>query len=90
MKKWLTMLFALMLMVGLLAACGPEDTKKEGTSGDDGKSEAAGEMPEKPEKLKLWVNAEEKQEEAVKQITDKYTDKVEKVIENKEKEVMEV
>ncbi|TQS74868.1 extracellular solute-binding protein [Ornithinibacillus gellani] len=74
MKKWLTMLFALMLMVGLLAACGPEDTKKEGTSGDDGKSEAAGEMPEKPEKLKLWVNAEEKQEEAVKQITDKYTE----------------
>ena len=29
-------------------------------------------------------------EEKIQKITDKYTDKVEKVIENKEKEVMEV
>src|SRR5699024_9742032 len=34
-------------------------------------------MPEKPEKLKLRVNAEDKQEQAVEEITDKYTDETE-------------
>lgn len=73
MKKSLTILFAFLLIAGVLAACGPNDAKP---SDDSKKKEekADGEMPEKPEKLKLWVNAEEKQEEAVKQITEKYTE----------------
>lgn len=73
MKKWIGALLAFALIFGVLAACGPDDAKKETKKTDDGK-EATSEMPEKPEKLKLWVNAEEKQEDAVKEITDKYTE----------------
>ncbi|WP_217586517.1 extracellular solute-binding protein [Lentibacillus saliphilus] len=82
MKKWLGVLAALMLLVGVLAACGPDDA--EGTSGDandNGNSEENGdangeatEMPAKPDSLTLWVNAEEKQENAVKEIVAKYTE----------------
>lgn len=72
MRKWLGTLFAVMLIIGLLAACGPDDLDEEGA--DEGGEAAIDEMPEKPEQLKLWVNAEEKQEEAVKEITDKYTE----------------
>src|SRR5690625_121169 len=73
MKKWIGALFAFMLVIGVLSACGPDDAKEETTS-DEG-NESASDMPEKPDKLELWVNAEEKQEDAVKEITDKYTEK---------------
>src|SRR5699024_2779599 len=60
----------LFITVGLLVACGPDDqASSENVDENDN-----GEMPEKPEKLKLWVNAEDKQEQAVEEITDKYTD----------------
>src|SRR5699024_12686257 len=72
MKKWIGALFAFMLVIGVLSACGPDDAKEETTS-DEG-NESASDMPEKPDKLELWVNAEEKQEDAVKEITDKYTE----------------
>lgn len=77
MKKLLGIIFGMMLIIGLLAACGPDETKstKDSSSNKDGEKASTEEMPEKPDKLKLWVNAEEKQEEAVKQITDKYTEK---------------
>src|SRR5690554_4114962 len=87
MKKWLGILFAMVLLVGLLVACGPDDAKPENSGNDNnGTEEANGnnentsdeeaetEMPEKPEVLKLWVNAEEKQEDAVTEITAKYTE----------------
>lgn len=76
MKKWLAYGFALVLIIGILAACGPDDAEPNEEETAEGESEESteGEMPEKPESLTLWVNAEEKQEEAVKQITDKYTD----------------
>ncbi|WP_028782010.1 sugar ABC transporter substrate-binding protein [Thalassobacillus devorans] len=80
MKKWLGMLFAALLMIGALAACGPDESGQESEgnadSGDTTETEGntEGEMPEKPEKLTVWMNAEEKQEEALKTITDKYTE----------------
>lgn len=80
MKKWLGILFAIILFTGVLAACGPDDSKSvdkesDNNSGEDnGSSEEETDMPEKPEVLKLWVNAEEKQEDAVLEITEKYTE----------------
>ena len=76
MKKWLGLFFALVLFM-VLVACGPDEAKESDKQKDsDAKSgeSAEGDMPEKPESLTIWVNAEEKQEQAVKQITDKYTE----------------
>src|SRR5699024_4263125 len=88
MKKRLGILFAIVLLIGLLAACGP-DNANPGDNGNDHNTgeengnnnnennsgeEAEADMPEKIDKLKLWVNAEEKQEDAVKEITEKYTE----------------
>ncbi|ASK62659.1 ABC transporter substrate-binding protein [Virgibacillus phasianinus] len=75
MKKWLGTIFCMMLLIGILAACGPDETKSTKNDSDKDGEKASEEMPEKPEKLTLWVNAEEKQEKAVKQITNKYTEK---------------
>src|SRR5699024_4499544 len=72
MKKWLGILIVFLFVGGLLVACGPDEKEPSDNAAADGND--TGEMPEKPEKLKLWVNAEEKQEEAVKDITDAYTD----------------
>ncbi|MFU0789830.1 sugar ABC transporter substrate-binding protein [Virgibacillus proomii] len=71
MKKWLFYLVAMILLTSSLTACGPDDAKKSG-----GKEEAksSDDMPEKPESLTLWVNDEEKQKEALKKMTDKYTE----------------
>ena len=88
MKKWLSMFLLMVLLVGLLVACGPDNAKPENNgndnnnteetngnnNGNNSEGEAEVDMPEKPEVLKLWVNAEEKQEDAVTQITDKYTE----------------
>ncbi|MFD1446244.1 sugar ABC transporter substrate-binding protein [Oceanobacillus profundus] len=75
MKKWLSISVLFLLIMGILAACGPDDAEPSNTDGGTNTdAEAEGEMPEKPEALTLWVNAEEKQGEAVKEITDKYTE----------------
>ncbi|SDZ74055.1 arabinogalactan oligomer / maltooligosaccharide transport system substrate-binding protein [Thalassobacillus cyri] len=80
MKKWLGMLFAALLMIGALAACGPDESGQESEGNTEGgestetEGNTEGEMPEKPEKLTVWMNAEEKQEEALKTITDKFTE----------------
>ncbi|WP_339227271.1 extracellular solute-binding protein [Oceanobacillus sp. FSL K6-2867] len=75
MKKWLSFCIIFLLAMGILAACGPDDAEPSNTDeGTNTNATAEGEMPEKPEALTLWVNAEEKQEEAVKEITDKYTE----------------
>lgn len=73
MKKWLSYVFTMLLIAGILAACGPDDAEPVNEDAGE-KGTAEGEMPEKPESLTLWVNAEEKQEEAVEQITAKYTE----------------
>ncbi|WP_085506934.1 sugar ABC transporter substrate-binding protein [Thalassobacillus devorans] len=79
MKKWLGMLFAALLIIGALAACGPDESGQEDSEaegGDTTETEGSSEenMPEKPEKLTVWMNAEEKQEDALKDITAKYTE----------------
>ncbi|WP_330948819.1 sugar ABC transporter substrate-binding protein [Virgibacillus sp. MG-45] len=74
MKKWFSFFLVFILAIGLLTACGPDEAEESNGSDDKANEEKAGDMPEKPEKLLLWVNAEEKQEEAVKQITEKYTE----------------
>lgn len=78
MKKYLGILLAMLLVVGLLAACGPDEKEESASSKDqtDNTTEEAtdGSMPEKPEELTIWVNAEEKQEEALAQISEKYTE----------------
>lgn len=75
MKKWLSISVLFLLIMGILAACGPDDAEPSNTDGGTNTdAEAEGEMPQKPEALTLWVNAEEKQGEAVKEITDKYTE----------------
>ncbi|MFC4386759.1 extracellular solute-binding protein [Gracilibacillus marinus] len=84
MKKWLGVCI-LLLFVSLLVACGPDTSKESGNSSDqetannnseenESDSSSDSTMPEKPEKLTIWVNAEEKQEDAVKQIAEKYTE----------------
>lgn len=49
MKKWLAALFAFMLIIGVLAACGPDD-EGGGESGDS----TGDEDVDKPEKLLVW------------------------------------
>ncbi|HWO75066.1 MAG TPA: extracellular solute-binding protein [Bacillus sp. (in: firmicutes)] len=77
MKKALTLFMVFMLILGVLAACGPtrEDAQSENDQPETNDGEqAAEEMPEKPESLKIWVNDEEKQKEALQTIFDKYTE----------------
>lgn len=50
MKKWLTALFAFMLIIGVLAACGPDDE----AGGESGDSTSDAEDVDKPEKLLVW------------------------------------
>ncbi|MUK89002.1 extracellular solute-binding protein [Ornithinibacillus sp. L9] len=74
MRKWLGALFALALIIGVLAACGPDEVQDDSDVSEEGNEEnAETEMPEKPESLTIWVNDEEKQVEAVTQITENYT-----------------
>ncbi len=70
-KKGLFYLFAMILFASVLVACGPDDAKE--SKGEKETAESS-EMPEKPKSLKLWVNAEEKQEEALKEMTASYTE----------------
>ncbi len=76
MKKWFLTLVGVFFLVGVLTACGPEETNTDDALEDtnDEDTEETAEMPEKPEKITIWVNAEEKQEEAVGQIAEKYTE----------------
>ncbi|SHG47477.1 sugar ABC transporter substrate-binding protein [Ornithinibacillus halophilus] len=51
MKKWLGALFALVLVIGVLAACGPDDEPEENANNSD---EGTTESTDKPEKLIVW------------------------------------
>jgi len=53
MKKWLGTLFAFMLVIGVLVACGPDDEVEE-NSGDSSDDSANVEDADKPEKLLVW------------------------------------
>lgn len=71
MKKGFSFLFVIALLMTVLVACGPDNANNDEVENGEN---ANGEMPDKPDKLKVWVNAEEKQEDAVKEITDNYTE----------------
>lgn len=79
MKRTISLFFAFMLIVGMLAACGPSREKTGGNtntgnnnSGTEKKEENKEAESDKPEKLVVWVNDEEKQKEALRVIFDKY------------------
>lgn len=74
MKKWFGISFILVLLLGLLAACGPGESSESAAGSGESNTGDETEMPEKPEQLTIWVNAEQVQEDAVKQITDQYTE----------------
>ncbi|BDG48469.1 extracellular solute-binding protein [Parageobacillus sp. KH3-4] len=72
MRKAVSLFMAMILMIGVLAACGPKrdvEQVKENNKGN------ATENVKKPEKLVVWVNDEEKQKQALNDIFKKYTEK---------------
>ncbi|GGD17773.1 sugar ABC transporter substrate-binding protein [Pontibacillus salipaludis] len=81
MKKFLMLLLTMILAVGVLAACSGDNSSESGGSTDetaeggsgDGEESSDGESG-KPDTLTLWVNDDDKQVEAIKTITDKYTE----------------
>lgn len=80
MKRVSLALMFVTLLTIFLVACGDEPGSVEEPDVNDPISDDAGEgdegadvdeaMPEKPEKLTVWVNDEEKQEEAIREITE--------------------
>lgn len=67
----------LLSSVGLLAACGNEEAENTSSTAEGGTQEASlteEDIPEKPESLHMWVNAEDVQVEAYQEITDNFTE----------------
>ncbi len=73
MKKFFAMLMIAVLTLGVLAACGPQrgTDNAGGNSGDEGEGTTT-EGVDKPESLKVWVNDDENQKEALDQIFKAY------------------
>jgi arabinogalactan oligomer / maltooligosaccharide transport system substrate-binding protein len=72
MRKVVSLFMAMILMIGVLAACGPK--RDVGQVKENNKGNTT-ENVEKPEKLVVWVNDEEKQKQALNDIFKKYTEK---------------
>ncbi|WP_017436515.1 sugar ABC transporter substrate-binding protein [Saccharococcus caldoxylosilyticus] len=72
MRKVVSLFMAMILMIGVLAACGPK--RDVGQVEENNKGNTT-ENVEKPEKLVVWVNDEEKQKQALNDIFKKYTEK---------------
>jgi arabinogalactan oligomer/maltooligosaccharide transport system substrate-binding protein len=70
MKKSVSLLIMAVLLVGLLAGCGPKRESERSSGGETETGEAS-----KPDKLVVWVNNEEQQKKALKEIFDAYTEK---------------
>jgi arabinogalactan oligomer/maltooligosaccharide transport system substrate-binding protein len=68
MKKFLAMLMVAVLTLGVLAACGPQRDTNNAGSGDAEGEGTTTEGVEKPEKLTVWVNDDEKQRAALEEI----------------------
>ena len=70
-------LLLLLTSAGLLAACGNDEEAQESASTEDTTQEATlteDDIPEEPESLHMWVNAEDAQVEAYEEITDNFTE----------------
>jgi arabinogalactan oligomer / maltooligosaccharide transport system substrate-binding protein len=72
MRKVVSLFMAMILMIGVLAACGPKRDVEQVKENNKGNTT---ENVEKPEKLVVWVNDEEKQKQALNDIFKKYTEK---------------
>lgn len=72
MKKVVSLFMVMILLIGVLAACGP---KRDTEQVKENKKETTTENVKKPEKLVVWVNDEEKQKQALSDIFKKYTEK---------------
>jgi arabinogalactan oligomer/maltooligosaccharide transport system substrate-binding protein len=72
MRKVVSLFMAIILVIGVLAACGPK--RDVGQVKENNKGNAT-ENVKKPEKLVVWVNDEEKQKQALNDILKKYTEK---------------
>ncbi|WP_035346463.1 extracellular solute-binding protein [Alkalihalobacillus hemicellulosilyticus] len=74
-NKWL-MMIAVVVMIALLAACGPDRDEEPTPAPEDSGEETTGNGEEatadKPELLKMWVNDEESQLDAYEEITARY------------------
>ncbi|KGX92715.1 ABC transporter substrate-binding protein [Pontibacillus halophilus JSM 076056 = DSM 19796] len=77
MKKLLLLVFAMLLSVGVLAACS-EDSGSDEASGNESNNEEGsnneGEEGSTTDTLTIWVNDEESQVNAIEEITGKYTE----------------
>ncbi|WP_404449236.1 extracellular solute-binding protein [Sutcliffiella horikoshii] len=77
MKKFLAMLMVAVLTLGVLAACGPQRDTGNNAGSNGGSAEGEGTTTEgvdKPEKLTVWVNDDEKQRAALDEIFAAYTE----------------
>ncbi|EPR28538.1 hypothetical protein I656_01831 [Geobacillus sp. WSUCF1] len=71
MRKALSFFLMAVLLIGVLGACGP----KRDVQQPKGNDQKTAEQDKKPEKLVVWVNDDEKQKQALKDIFQKYTEK---------------
>lgn len=74
-RKGFILLTVIISIMMVLTACGPQrpdSSKSKDTSGTATKTEK---VPAKPDSLNIWVNADDTQAKAIKDITDKYTEK---------------
>ncbi|WP_457786437.1 sugar ABC transporter substrate-binding protein [Geobacillus sp. Geo 8.1] len=71
MRKALSLFLMAVLLIGVLGACGP----KRDVQQPKGNDQKTAEQDKKPEKLVVWVNDDEKQKQALKDIFQKYTEK---------------
>ncbi|WP_106496197.1 sugar ABC transporter substrate-binding protein [Lentibacillus sp. Marseille-P4043] len=82
MKKWLGVLFAFTLLMGVLAACGPNDESEEGSKDSDANTtEDTTKDTEKPEKLIVWEDQDKGPalEDAAAKFEEEYGIKIEYV-----------
>ncbi|GIN56717.1 extracellular solute-binding protein [Lederbergia ruris] len=94
MKRSISFLLAMMLIIGMLAACGPSRSETGGTNKPEGNSENnseenKGEETDKPEKLTVWVNDEESQKVVLREIFDKYEEETGITIETVEMNMLD-
>lgn len=71
MRKAFSLVLMAVMLIGMLAACGPKRDVEQSKQANQGTTENA----QKPEKLVVWVNDDEKQKQALKDIFQKYTEK---------------
>lgn len=70
-RKGLLLMALILVFAMVLSACGPDRS----ASKSDGSSSSGDKTPKKPDQLTIWVNNDDAQIAAIKEITDNYTKK---------------